>query len=494
MTGPRAGRSALAALCAGALAVACNSSKTVPATGLELIIASDLPASDFDDVRLEVSELEPGGTWSRVWDRDYVVPSSEATLPATFAIGSGASPNEQALVTVTAYRGGLTGTPVVQRVAQVQLPTDRMAALWMVLARLCEGQVKTTGAEGEAVSTCGSGESCQPGNGQCGSNVIGDPASLPTYVPDQNLDAGIVRGLTLGDAGVPGVAPPGDDGQDATSARNDATTTDAQGDNAASDDGGQAANDSGMENTDASDAGTDAATNDAGDAGPTCPAPTDIDGGLLVYYPFEGDTNDRSGNGNNGSATTGTDLTYGPAKVGQGATILPAGRGIAVNGSTTLGPARTLCAWVNAATGTAGGGLPIVVAGATGAADLYDVATVSPNDNCGTQIKNTLLIDDWVAPCTRSTLAPAPGAWSFVCFAQSATSTTFFMNGATSSASTSAYPAALSAITVGSDRVGGSTTQVVFKGQLDEISIWSAPLSTADMNALYAGGSGCSLR
>jgi hypothetical protein len=269
--------------------------------------------------------------------------------------------------------------------------------------------------------------------------------------------------------------------------------SDDMNDEEAIDDGGQAPNDGGEASTaDAGDSGI--VTADASDAGPTCPAPTDIDGGLLVYYPLEGDTDDRSGNGNSGSATTGTDLSYGAGKVGQGATILSAGRGIAVNGSATLGAARTLCAWVNTATGTAGGGLPLFVVGPTGAADLYDIATVNPADNCGTQVKNTLFIDHWGGPCARSSLAPAPGAWSFVCIAQSATSTTFFLNGGTYSASTSTFSAALSTITVGSDRVGGSTTQVVFKGQLDEISIWSAPLSTADMKAIYNGGNGCSLR
>jgi hypothetical protein len=290
---------------------------------------------------------------------------------------------------------------------------------------------------------------------------------------------------------------PHDAGERDSSSESDARPpADAQGDDvndeAATDDGGQSPNDGETSTGDAGDSGIIAA--DASDAGPTCPAPTDIDGGLLVYYPLEGDTDDHSGNGNNGSATTGTDLTYGAGKVGMGATVLSAGRGIAVSGSGTLGAARTLCAWVNTAAGTAGGGLPLFVAGPMGAADLYDIATVNPADNCGTQVKNTLFIDHWGGPCARSSLAPAPGAWSFVCFAQSATSTTFFLNGGTYSASTSTFSAALSAITVGSDHVGGSTTQVVFRGQLDEISIWSAPLSTADMKAIYSGGNGCSLR
>jgi hypothetical protein len=39
----------------------------------------------------------------------------------------------------------------------------------------------------------------------------------------------------------------------------------------------------------------------------------------------------------------------------------------------------------------------------------------------------------------------------------------------------------------------GTTTQVVFKGQIDEVSIWSAALSTGDMNEIYNGGTGCHL-
>jgi len=293
-----------------------------------------------------------------------------------------------------------------------------------------------------------------------------------------------------------------DDGRAPETASPEEAGSDAQGDGgndeAASADGGpgpaEAGQDGGGDAGDASGPGDGGDAGDGGGSGTTCAAPTDVDGGLLVYYPLEGDTNDHSGNGNNGIATVGTDVTFGPGKVGQGATILSAGRGIAVSGSATLGAARTLCAWVNTAANTSGAGLPVFVVGSTGVCVLYAVATENPMDNCGTQNKNTLFIDHWGSACARSSLAPAPGAWSFVCFAQSASSTTFFLNGGTFSLSSSTFSAALSTITLGSDRIAGSTTQVVFKGQLDEISIWSVALSTADMNAIYDGGSGCSIR
>jgi hypothetical protein len=194
------GRIGLAAL--AVWASGCGQSRVLPATGLELIVATDgLSApTDFDDIRIEVSQLVDGNA-NVLWNRDYVVPSLEATLPATFAVNSGRTPDEEVLVAVTAFHGGPGGTPVVQRVAQVQSPSDRVAALWMVLARVCEGQVTTTGAEGEVMSTCPPGQSCQPGNGQCGSNVI-NASTLPTYQPGQSIDGGVEAGLALGDAGM----------------------------------------------------------------------------------------------------------------------------------------------------------------------------------------------------------------------------------------------------------------------------------------------------
>lgn len=191
--GWRAGRCALVVTAAAAEA-ACASPLSQPVGGLELIIgANGLSApADFDDIRLAISERTSGGEWSVLWNRDYIVPSPEATLPTTFALVAGRSANEEALIEVTAFKGGPSGTPVVQRVAQVQLPTDRVAALWLELARACVGTVTTTGGEAEPASTCPSGQSCQPdgpGAGQCGSSTV-DPSTLPTYVPGESLDAG----------------------------------------------------------------------------------------------------------------------------------------------------------------------------------------------------------------------------------------------------------------------------------------------------------------
>jgi hypothetical protein len=186
---------------AALLGVSCSTSPS-PAAGLELVISAEglTAPKDFDDIRLQVSEQSDAGEWRLLWDRDYLVPSAEATLPTTFTLFAGQTPDE-VLIAVTAYQalnGHAAGQPIVQRVAQVQVPTDRMAALYLVLAKACEGQV-TTGVSGEPTPKCASGESCQPATGQCGSNIIGS-SMLPSYEPGDA--SALDSGLGLSDVGV----------------------------------------------------------------------------------------------------------------------------------------------------------------------------------------------------------------------------------------------------------------------------------------------------
>jgi hypothetical protein len=186
---------------AALLGVACSTSPG-PVAGLELVISAEglTAPKDFDDIRLQVSQQIDAGGWRLLWDRDYLVPSAEATLPTTFTLFAGQSPDE-VLIAVTAYQalnGQAAGQPIVQRVAQVQVPTDRMAALYLVLAKACEGQV-ITGVSGEPTPKCPSGESCQPATGQCGSNIIGS-SMLPSYEPGDA--SALDSGSGLSDVGV----------------------------------------------------------------------------------------------------------------------------------------------------------------------------------------------------------------------------------------------------------------------------------------------------
>jgi hypothetical protein len=207
--------------------VACSSTPAKPTTGIEMVISADhlTAPADFDDIRLEVSQLS-GATWSKIWDRDYQVPSMEATLPTTFTVLGGQTADE-VLIALTAYKGGAGGQPIVERVAQVQVPIDRLAALYLVLAQVCEGQVTSTGAEGEPTPTCPTGESCLPSTGHCGSDAI-DANALPTFVPGESLDAGpdasdiVLRPFPETEAG----------GSEAGTEGSDATISDAGGSDA----------------------------------------------------------------------------------------------------------------------------------------------------------------------------------------------------------------------------------------------------------------------
>ncbi len=217
------------ALAAATPMFACSSTPAKPAVGLEMVISVDhlsAPA-DFDDIRLEISQ-PLGSGWIKIWNRDYQVPSMEATLPTTFTLLGGRVADE-VLIALTAYKGGPAGRPVVERVAQVQVPSDRLAALYLVLAQICEGQV--TGAEAEPTPTCPTGESCLPSTGMCGSDLI-DANGLPTFIVGQSLDAGADAGDLVLRPGTESEASAPESGEP------DATVPEAGPDDASPDEGG----------------------------------------------------------------------------------------------------------------------------------------------------------------------------------------------------------------------------------------------------------------
>jgi hypothetical protein len=170
---------ALAVACAltGAFGLGGCSGKTTQAGGLEVVVqtAGLTAGADFDSIEVSISQQE-GSTWHSLTDLTRRVPS-EVTLPTTVSVAAGNTPNPDVRIEVTAL---LNGTPRVQRVAQLQVPSQRVAELLMVLSESCVGMV----------GTCAGG-SCQPNTGTCGSNLV-DTNTLPDYKPgDENrLDGG----------------------------------------------------------------------------------------------------------------------------------------------------------------------------------------------------------------------------------------------------------------------------------------------------------------
>ena len=87
------------------------------------------------------------------------------------------------------------------------------------------------------------------------------------------------------------------------------------------------------------------------------------------------------------------------------------------------------------------------------------------------------------------------GTWSFVCFAGDGTGNVTITSDATSDTFSQAIQSwAESTISIGSNPIGGSSTVAALRGAIQEVSLWSVPLTAGQKAALYNGGSGCKVR
>jgi hypothetical protein len=166
-------------LAAVALALGCTptTAATAPA-GLMVVVSAGLSPYEYDQIRVRVSQTEgvDSGSWHTWLDETKAVPS-EVVLPTAFLVRPGSSPDQTALIQVTAL---LSGQPVVLREAQVSVPTDRLAELDLLLSEACKNQVTIDTTTGQPASTCPQGQSCQPPTGLCGTDVI-EASTLPLY-------------------------------------------------------------------------------------------------------------------------------------------------------------------------------------------------------------------------------------------------------------------------------------------------------------------------
>lgn len=185
---------------------ACGGDTTKPQGGLVLILTTDLSLSDMNTFRVEVSqETSPGSYGAPLIAKDYAMPV-ESSLPATLTIASGKAASQNVLVRAIGRKvQGTTNTPIVLREVEVRVPTDRVAALTMILSAACAGQVKTD-ATGRYVTTCPNAhESCQPTTGKCGGNFV-DVDTLPLYDQVRERDASLPI-VAIGEGGIVDVGP-----------------------------------------------------------------------------------------------------------------------------------------------------------------------------------------------------------------------------------------------------------------------------------------------
>ena len=219
--------------------------------------------------------------------------------------------------------------------------------------------------------------------------------------------------------------------------------------------------------------------------------------GLVAYLPFDGNTNDASGNNHNATASNVTPV---PGKVG-GAFQFNTTSVVRLTGPAPVNGPRTLCAWVQPQP-TSAKGQPVFTGGTTGNADLFDINASSPTPgSCPVQpVPNELFVDNYGRGCERSGLTAPPGGWSFVCWTWDGNlNVQVYANGSAAGVTPQEGFANwdVSTLTVGSETViaaNASTTAGGFTGLIDEPSLWSRQLSATEIQQLYNSGNGCPIR
>ncbi len=213
-------------------------------------------------------------------------------------------------------------------------------------------------------------------------------------------------------------------------------------------------------------------------------------GGLLAYYPLDVDTLDHSGNGND---AVGESLTPASGKVGGAFAFDGTSSSLHATGSATLGGARTLCAWVDPSP-TSGLGQPIFSGGKPHTGDFFSISASSPaGGTCTFLAPDVPFIDHWGTPCDAGQgQALPPDGWHFVCFVYDGTSAvTLYGDGNAAPTNSKEYDYPLDTLFIGSATIGGTTTQPVLLGTLDEVTVWGRALEASELDMLWNGGAGC---
>jgi hypothetical protein len=201
---------------------------------------------------------------------------------------------------------------------------------------------------------------------------------------------------------------------------------------------------------------------------------------------------DYSGNGYTANLSVGTFVSGGT--FGEAVELTSnSDSWIQLGGNYAFAGARSLCTWVSPTPSTSGLGLPVFSGGTSGAGDFYSYVS-DMSTTCTGFPAGHLFTDHWGGPgCEPSSgsAGVSNSAWSYVCYEWDGTNTTVFANGSYDYYPVAPYNWDISTVTVSSQLMGGTSTQYVRLGAVDEVSLWDRALSLAEMNALYNAGGGC---
>jgi hypothetical protein len=210
--------------------------------------------------------------------------------------------------------------------------------------------------------------------------------------------------------------------------------------------------------------------------------------GLVAYFSFDVDARDDSGNGHDAIASK---VTTTAGVRGRAFAFDGESSSLQVRGGAGL-DARTLCAWIRPEP-REGLAHPVFTGGARERGDFFAVtASKHRGGSSPTLQSSTLFVDHWGVPSfTRSEATIEPKAWTFVCYRATHSRLAFHVNGRTYETRGRAYDYDVGTLVVGGNGIGGTTTLPSFKGAIDEVSIWSRLLTTAEMRLLWNRGTGC---
>jgi len=209
--------------------------------------------------------------------------------------------------------------------------------------------------------------------------------------------------------------------------------------------------------------------------------------GIVAFWPFSGNANDATGNGNNGTANNASPTTD---RLGFGASAYLFSNSTTVNNSyiqanvgtnaiTTSG-AMTLSFWMyRSGDGYDGGRLMEFGSCSTCAGQIL----VSwGNGSSSMTLRHYLDATDFV---TYNFTGLNSNAWYNIVYTNDGTTAKYYLNGTLVNTTVSPAPAQL----LGNVAFGrmNHIDYDAFNGKLDDIGIWSRALSACEVNALYTG-------
>jgi fibro-slime domain-containing protein len=213
---------------------------------------------------------------------------------------------------------------------------------------------------------------------------------------------------------------------------------------------------------------------------PTPTTSTSISGptsGLVAYYPFDGDYNDRSGNGNNGTAKGS--MSFAPGVIAQGANF-DGKSWIEVNDSSSLdlSTAFTLSTWLNKTDAGTAGWAVVLCKGDTSALDNstpyaldHTPDGLQPSvrltkDNSYTNIDSAVRVDF--------------KKWYLLSVTWDGQNVKFYIDGVLKDTRTwqGTLPNSSAKLLIGSDPAGATE---YFRGVMDDLRIYNRALSAAEI-------------